>query len=115
MDKHVRTLGVLFIGFAVAQAAGLLWMSATRGAVPASGLFWAAMIALIAGYAWTGWQLWRKNPRARTLAIALSIFALLGFPVGTAIGAYGLFALWKTRTRHGGSRRSGRPLRERHA
>jgi len=40
-----------------------------------------------------GWGLLERRPWARVLAIVLAIFALLKFPLGTALGIYTLWTL----------------------
>lgn len=52
------------------------------------GLF----ILLFAGFfLFTGWKLHKEQSGARTLGIIASCIALLGFPLGTALGVYGLW------------------------
>lgn len=41
-----------------------------------------------------GWKLFKGKPKARGWAIAASIVSLLGFPLGTALGVYGLWFLF---------------------
>lgn len=41
-----------------------------------------------------GWKLFKGKPKARGWAIAASIISLLGFPLGTALGVYGLWFLF---------------------
>ena len=42
-------------------------------------------------YFFAGWRLFKQKPNARTLGIIASCVALLGFPIGTALGIYGLW------------------------
>lgn len=44
--------------------------------------------------AMAGWRLLKEKPSARTWAIVASIISLLGFPLGTALGIYGLWFLF---------------------
>lgn len=44
-----------------------------------------------------GWKLFKEKAGARTWAIVASIIALLGFPLGTALGIYGLWCLFGER------------------
>lgn len=50
------------------------------------------LILVFAGfYLLTGWKLLKEKPAGRTLGIIASIICLLGFPLGTALGIYGLW------------------------
>jgi len=42
----------------------------------------------------TGWKLMKEQPGARILGIIASCLVLLGFPLGTALGIYGLWFLF---------------------
>ena len=42
----------------------------------------------------TGWKLLKEQAIGRTLAIIASILSLLSFPLGTALGVYGLWFLF---------------------
>jgi len=59
------------------------------------GLFWGgAFTAAFAGaYLLVAWGLSEREPWARSLAIVLSVIALLRFPIGTALGIYTLWVL----------------------
>jgi hypothetical protein len=63
----------------------------------------AALLAVVAvtvvcgtGFA-TGWGLLRRRPWARIAAIVLAVLHLAGFPFGTLMGAYALWALFDKR------------------
>jgi hypothetical protein len=45
-----------------------------------------------------GWGLLRRRPWARPLNIACSIFDLFSIPVGTAVGAYSLWVMFRPET-----------------
>ncbi|MBI5543670.1 MAG: hypothetical protein HY901_07285 [Deltaproteobacteria bacterium] len=97
MRDHRRILGSLFIGWAVVQAATSIVLAA-RGDLPAgspgwNALWWGLVAAMAALYAWLGIRLRAHDPRVRVMSIAFSAFALLSFPVGTALGIYGLWVL----------------------
>ena len=49
--------------------------------------------ALAGAYLLAAWGLSEREPWARTLAIVLSVFAILRFPLGTALGVYTLWVL----------------------
>jgi hypothetical protein len=91
------------MAWAVAQAVMavvvVLWApQAAAGTFPtASWPFLALTVLTVVAYFWVGTQLRTHAARVRTAAIVLSILALLSFPVGTAIGAYGLWTLFKHR------------------
>ena len=103
MDRrfHFRVLGALFIvwgawGIAVvlilAFAPGLLGARAwptPPGAPPVAivGSVADALLFIAAGWALLARKLW-----SRLFGIVMSVLALLNFPLGTALGIYGLWA-----------------------
>ena len=53
------------------------------------------LLAVFAGfYLFTGFKLLKERRIGRTLGIVASCLALLGFPLGTALGIYGLWFLF---------------------
>ncbi|MGI8787827.1 MAG: hypothetical protein ACR2HG_08725 [Pyrinomonadaceae bacterium] len=53
------------------------------------------IVLLFAGFALlTGWKLLKEKSSGRILGIIASCIALLGFPLGTALGIYGLWFLF---------------------
>jgi succinate dehydrogenase hydrophobic anchor subunit len=57
------------------------------------------VLALFQGVAaYTGWALLAYRPWARSLNIVLSIFDLFAIPIGTAIGGYSLWVMFKPAT-----------------
>lgn len=97
MLDHVRIVGGLYLGWAGVQAVGLVLLTWLRADLqPRGGLVfaaWALVLALVLAFAVVGALLWRREPRARGPGIFLAVVALLSFPVGTAVGAYALWAL----------------------
>lgn len=95
MRDHRRILGALFIAWAVLQIAFAITLAITRRGqpIPYPTLYWISTALLALAYAWTGWRLRLHDARVRVLAILLSAFALISFPVGTLLGIYGLWAL----------------------
>jgi len=107
MDRHFDLLGYLFLGYgallvlvgffigAVLGGAGAL--SGDPGAVrvlgAVSGLIWVLLLVLAVPYGLAGYGLLKRLPWARILAMVLGALALLSFPLGTALGAYALWAL----------------------
>ena len=114
MDTHVKVLAVLYlvlsgigllfallIFFALGTAAGIVGMSAPAEdaaiAVPILGLTGTAvaifMLILALPGIITGWGLLKLRPWARILGIVLAVIGLINFPIGTAVGIYGLWVL----------------------
>ncbi|WPP50008.1 hypothetical protein [Catalinimonas niigatensis] len=91
----ITAFGGLVLAFVVAGS-GLIsgdetamWVTSLIGG--GLGFFIAAMGAVsILG----GWGLLKRQEWARILIIILSILSLPAFPVGTALGAYGLWVLF---------------------
>lgn len=55
----------------------------------------AVFIFAFAGiFLFSGWKLLKETPNARTWGIIACCIALLGFPLGTALGIYGLWFLF---------------------
>jgi hypothetical protein len=114
MLTHVKVLGVLYlvmsgigllfallIFFALGTAASIVGMSASPEdaaiAIPILGVTGTALSVLLLilalpGLA-TGWGLLTLRPWARILGIVLAVISLINFPIGTAIGVYGLWVL----------------------
>ncbi len=110
MDVHQRIAGVLL---AVVGAFTLVWsllfasmtlgmhMGAMHHAVQGGGTLWlgllAGLFALVLTWACAalraGICLYRGR-RSRTIVPA-AVLALIGFPLGTAAGAYALWSLWR--------------------
>lgn len=114
MLTHVKVLGVLYlvmsgigllfallILFALGTAAGIVGMSASPDdaaiAMPILGLTATALSTLLLVMSLpglvTGWGLLKLRPWARIVGIVLAVISLLNFPIGTAIGVYGLWVL----------------------
>jgi hypothetical protein len=117
MRDHIRILGILnivmgcltaLIGIgvliALGGAAGIVSVSALSGndngeaaAAPIIALIGICIavffIVLSLPSIIGGWGLLRFKPWARILMIIVSVFHLFNFPFGTALGAYGLWAL----------------------
>lgn len=98
MRDHARMLGTLFMAWGVTQVVALIAFAfGWHGPMPQTRVPGIAVILTIAGaliYLWVGWSVRNHDPRMRTAAVLLSILALLSFPVGTAIGIYGLWVLF---------------------
>ena len=114
MTTHVKVLAILYMalsGLAVVSAvllmlalggaAGIVGAAADSGdaavALPIIGIAgsFAVVVLLILGLPGLigGWGLLTYRPWARILVIVLSAINLLNFPIGTALGIYGLWVL----------------------
>ncbi len=107
MESHVKILGVIWIALsALGLLASLLVLLAVVGGGLISGdpeaakitaivgpilavvLVLVALPALVGGMGLMNYRNW-----ARIVIVVLSILALTAFPFGTALGAYGIWAL----------------------
>lgn len=119
MNTHVKVLGVLFVALSglgvlaalivmigIGGAAGIVGTAAQPEdaalAVPIIGMVGsiAVMVLLVTSLPGivAGIGLLKFRPWARILGIVLSAICLLGFPVGTIFGAYGLWVLLNKET-----------------
>jgi hypothetical protein len=121
MQDHVRILGIVhivfgLIGICVAFLMLVIFGVGTLGIAGAAAqedpealvaipivaailsfvVFFIALLSLPGILA--GWGLLNYKPWARILAIVLSALNLLSVPIGTVIGAYGLWVLLNTET-----------------
>jgi hypothetical protein len=115
MRDHVKILGVVNIVFgclgvlAALAIAALFAFGGTMAGVAAqndpdaiiavgimgalgTGLFILILVLSLPGIV-AGWGLLNLKPWARILGIVLSALNLVNFPIGTAIGGYGLWVL----------------------
>lgn len=114
MQTHVKVLGILFLvvsAFSLLMAAFLLLVmggaagivgasadpEAAAIAIPVLGITGATLAAFLGIFAlpglFTGYGLLNFKPWARVLGIVLSALSLINIPVGTLMGAYGLWVL----------------------
>jgi hypothetical protein len=97
MRHEWRVLGVLFFLWALLQIARLTAVAAWGP----PGMTWptiAAQVGVTALYGAGGFVVYRRGREGRALAALLSAFSLLSYPLGTALGIYGLWVtLWRTR------------------
>lgn len=105
MRNHRKILGGLFIAWAVLQAIGAVvmavWGEQAQAAGPVPPLYWILVALFFAAYLWGGLSLRADRRDVRFLTIGLSIVALFAFPVGTALGIYGLWVAFKQPHRSG--------------
>jgi len=115
MEGHVKVIAVLNIVFGVIGLIGAVFVliffgglaavassdvhndpSAPVGAavLGSIGVFAAAAMGIMSVPSiLAGWGLMKYRSWARVLGIILSVLSLPGFPLGTALGAYGLWVL----------------------
>lgn len=69
--------------------------SAAGGILILFAVIFGLLFVLPAGFAiLSGWRLIKEKPNAKIFGIIASIICLLNFPLGTAIGVYGLWFLF---------------------
>lgn len=115
MDQHVKTVAILnivlgvlgiLVAFVIAVFLGGIgaMISAAEGGsddAVAGGLVMGGIGMIVAAVFVVlsipglvgGWGLLQFRPWARILVIVISALNLMSFPIGTAIGVYGLWAL----------------------
>jgi hypothetical protein len=119
MATHVKALGALFIALSALGllfalgiivvfgfSAGIVGFAADPNdaeiAVPILGLIATGLTTFLLSVSLpgiiVGWGLLQFKPWARILGIVLSAIHLINFPVGTALGLYGLWVLLNTQT-----------------
>lgn len=114
--RNLHTLGILWVGYAGLRAlVGLIGVVFLHGFSGSHfghtdfNLGWAPFGRIWLGSLWpmaivsilvsvactvlTGWALLTRQPCGRILAIIFGVFALIHFPVGTALGIYTLWVL----------------------
>lgn len=98
MRDHQRILGTLFIAWGAVQIITAVLLAIPReGVMPPPALFWVFSILAALAFGWAGWRLRLHDPRMRLTGILLSVLALLSFPLGTALGIYGLWVFFRRR------------------
>jgi hypothetical protein len=119
MQTHVKVLGVvylavgglmlllaLFLILTMGGVAGIVGASADPEdaaiAVPVLGLAGTALAAFFGIFSLpsliTGYGLLNYRPWARVIGIILSAISLINIPIGTVVGAYGLWVLLNKET-----------------
>ena len=121
MDQHIKLLSVLFIILGIlgllaaiivfVVGAGAAATIASQGAgdqdaaagMLATGGCMTAVAALVGILSipslLAGWGLMKRKSWARVLTIIVSILSLPSFPLGTAIGVYGLWVMFNEETK----------------
>jgi hypothetical protein len=119
MQTHVKVLGVVYLFFGGCMLVAALFLFLTVGgvagivgataepqdaaiAIPVLGFAGTALAAFFMLFALpsliTGYGLLTYKPWARIVGIVLSAFSLIHIPIGTAVGAYGLWVLLNQET-----------------
>ncbi|OLE57373.1 MAG: hypothetical protein AUG13_04345 [Chloroflexi bacterium 13_1_20CM_2_59_7] len=109
MERHLRTLGILWIVvgvlFLIPSIIALAVGSIAHVAIPGSEgmaralgplvlyLIGGSLLVVGAGGICVGWGLMQRQPWARIAALILGILALFHPPFGTALGIYTLWVL----------------------
>lgn len=113
VQQNIRLAGILWLVFSGLEIVGGVFMLMIANTVllfwPQTGnapppvpigvlrLFFSAIAFLILAKAvvglFAGWGLLQRQSWARILTIILSFFAVLGFPLGTALGVFSLWVL----------------------
>ncbi|MCP4567163.1 MAG: hypothetical protein GY841_06255 [FCB group bacterium] len=109
MEKHIQILGILYIisGILTLMACGVAFLlvggsglvSGDETAILATGAvsLVIGMVGLILGLPdiIAGWGLLQRKSWSRILTIILGVLNLFAFPIGTALGIYSLWVLFK--------------------
>ena len=111
--EHNQTLGILFLAYLGLQVTGLIvsiavivFVFASFPVIPGGDqdffvFFFAIILAslvfsviLLIPIRVAAFRMLKQRPNARDWGIAASVISLLGVPLGTAIGVYGLWFLF---------------------
>jgi hypothetical protein len=119
MQTHVKVLGVIYLAFGALMLLAALFLAVTLGgvagivgataepddaaiAIPVLGFAGTALAGFLGIFSLpsliTGYGLINFKPWARIVGIVLSAISLINIPIGTIIGAYGLWVLLSKET-----------------
>lgn len=119
MQTHVKVLGVVYLAVGACMLLGAVFLALTMGsvagivgataepqdaavAIPILGLAGTALAAMLGIFALpsliTGYGLLYYKPWSRIVGIVLSAVSLINIPLGTVVGAYGLWVLLNKET-----------------
>lgn len=119
MQTHVKVLGVLYLAVGGCMLVAALFLFLTMGgvagivgataepqdaaiAIPILGIAGTALATFLTVFALpsliTGYGLLNFKSWARVLGIVLSAISLINIPIGTLLGAYGLWVLLNKET-----------------
>jgi hypothetical protein len=88
MNKHIRLLGYLFIISGLIGSVVFLFITFLHGFTSINISQLIALASLIAGFGLIKFKTW-----SRIFGIIIAVISLVKFPLGTAIGIYGLWVL----------------------
>jgi hypothetical protein len=119
MQTHVKVLGVVYLAVGACLLFAAMFLFLTMGgvagivgataepqdaaiAIPILGFVGIALATFLVAFSipsiLTGYGLLKYKPWARVLGIVLCAISLIKIPIGTIIGAYGLWVLLNTET-----------------
>jgi len=119
MQTHVKVLGVVYLAVGGCMLLAALFLFLTLGgvagivgataepqdaaiAIPVLGFAGTALAAFFTLFSLpsliTGYGLLNYKPWARVVGIVLSAISLINIPIGTVVGAYGLWVLLNQET-----------------
>jgi len=119
MQTHVKVLGVVYLAVGGCMLLAALFLFLTLGgvagivgataepqdaaiAIPVLGFAGTALAAFLTLFSLpsliTGYGLLNYKPWARVVGIVLSAISLINIPIGTVVGAYGLWVLLNQET-----------------
>lgn len=112
--EHNKIVGILLMAHGGLQALVMIFLGLIYGGIGTMilatgkkdekfvGLIFIVMIFILGFFfllfiipqIWGGWKMIKEKPGAKTWGIVGSILSLLNFPLGTAVGVYGLWFLF---------------------
>lgn len=112
--EHNKLVGIFLMAHGGLQAVAMIIIGLIYGGLGATflvagksqekfiGLIFLVMVVVMGIFfllflipqLWGGWKIFKEKPGARTWGIVGSILSLLSFPLGTAVGVYGLWFLF---------------------
>jgi len=119
MQTHVKVLGVVYLAVGACMLLAAVFLALTMGsvagivgataepqdaaiAIPVLGLAGTALVSMLGIFALpsliTGYGLLYYKPWSRIVGIVLSAVSLINIPLGTVVGAYGLWVLLNKET-----------------
>lgn len=119
MQTHVKVLGVVYLAVGACMLLAAVFLALTMGsvagivgataepqdaaiAIPVLGLAGTALVSMLGLFALpsliTGYGLLYYKPWSRIVGIVLSAVSLINIPLGTVVGAYGLWVLLNKET-----------------
>lgn len=101
IQTGLALLGGVFVALMYGGMGTFMFTSSTHGEEQNVGAIFIVMAFVVGGfvllfstlYGFTGWKLYKEQKVGRILGIICCFFFLLGFPIGTALGIYGLWFL----------------------